>query len=86
MWAGYGIHSEDYVTGAASDETQEYISNIPGTAERLETFIHRHWSWSVKVSHCHLDRTFGDDDNQTTDRKAACNLGIQRKFVFSLIP
>jgi hypothetical protein len=78
----YDIHSEDCVTGAVSDETLYYISNIHDTAERLGTFIHRHWS--VEVFHWHLDRTFGDDDNQTTDRKAACNLGIVKKFVFSL--
>ena len=87
-WAGlctlvrYDIHSEDCVTGAVSDETRYYISNISDTAEKLGNFIHRHWS--VEVLHWHLDRTFGDDDNQTTDRTAACNLGIMKKFVYSL--
>jgi predicted transposase YbfD/YdcC len=78
----YDIDSEDCVTGAVSHESRYYISNIVDTAEKLGAFIHRHWS--VEVFHWHLDRTFGDDDNQTTNRKAACNLGIMKKFVYSL--
>ncbi|MGB4408155.1 MAG: hypothetical protein WBI82_14940 [Sphaerochaeta sp.] len=38
----------------------------------------------VEGFHLYLDRTFGDDGNQTTNRKASCNLGIMKKFVFSL--
>ena len=38
----------------------------------------------VEAFHLHLDLTFGDDGNQTTHRKASCNLGIMKKFVFSL--
>ena len=78
----YDIDSEDCVTGAVSHESRYYISNITDTAKKLGNFIHRHWS--VEVFHWHLDRTFGDDDNQTTNRKAACNLGILKKFVYSL--
>ncbi len=65
-------------------EKRYYISSLGVNIGVFEETIRGHWSIENKV-HWHLDFTFRQDDNTTTNKKALLNLEIIHKFVLAIL-
>lgn len=65
-------------------ENRYYISSKQVNIKEFSIATREHWSVENKV-HWHLDFTFCQDDNKTTDKKALLNLEIVHKFVLAVL-
>ena len=65
-------------------EYRYYISSLLVDISLFETATRGHWNVENKV-HWHLDFTFRQDANTTTNRKALMNLEIIHKFILHLL-
>ena len=65
-------------------EKRYYISSRNTNIEEFEKGIRGHWSIENKV-HWHLDFTFKQDKNKTTNKKALLNLEIIHKFCLATL-
>lgn len=64
-------------------EYRYFISSLPGETETLAKAVRGHWS--VEIMHWYLDVTFREDANTTTDKVAAQNHNIIRKWCLSIL-
>jgi predicted transposase YbfD/YdcC len=64
---------------ALSRETHYYLSSLAGDAAHHADLIRGHWSVE-NTCHYTLDVTFGEDDCQVRDRRAAHNLCVLREL------
>lgn len=67
--------------------TTEYRYYISSKQVNIKEFIiatRQHWAVENKI-HWHLDFTFCQDDNKTTNKKALLNLEIIHKFVLAIL-
>lgn len=65
-------------------ENRYYISSKQVNIKEFSIVTRQHWSIENKV-HWHLDFTFRQDDNHTTNKKALLNLEIIHKFVLAIL-
>lgn len=65
-------------------EKRYYISSIEVQIEQFSEAIRNHWLVENNI-HWHLDFTFRQDDNTTTNKKALLNLEIIHKFVLGVL-
>ena len=65
-------------------ENRYYISSKQVNIKEFSIATRQHWSIENKV-HWHLDFTFRQDDNHTTNKKALLNLEIIHKFVLAIL-
>lgn len=65
-------------------ENRYYISSKQVNIKEFSIATRQHWAVENKV-HCHLDFTFCQDDNKTTNKKALLNLEIIHKFVLAIL-
>jgi predicted transposase YbfD/YdcC len=72
----------DTQTGADSVEIRYFISSVTD-AELCAEAIRGHWSVE-NVLHWHLDASFGDDADMTTDKKAYYNFTAMRRMALAL--
>jgi predicted transposase YbfD/YdcC len=72
----------DTATGEVKTERRLYISSVKD-AELCAEAIRGHWSVENKL-HWHLDFSFGDDDDATTDKNAYDNLALFRRMALTL--
>jgi predicted transposase YbfD/YdcC len=72
----------DTATGEVTKERRLFISSIKD-AELCAEAIRGHWSVENKL-HWHLDVSFGDDDDMTTDKNAYQNFALFRKMTLTI--
>ena len=65
-------------------ENRYYISSKQVNIKEFSIATRGHWEVENKV-HWHLDFTFCQDDNKTTNKKALLNLEIIHKFVLAVL-
>ena len=65
-------------------EERYYISSRQVNISEFNNATRKHWNIENKV-HWHLDFTFCQDDNSTTNKKALLNLEIIHKFVLAVL-
>ncbi len=65
-------------------ENRYYISSKYVDIAEFNTVTRGHWNIENKI-HWHLDFTFCQDDNRTTNKKALLNLEIIHKFVLGVL-
>ena len=65
-------------------EKRYYITSRTVDAKTIEEIIRGHWSVENKI-HFHLDYTFSQDKNKTTNKNALINLEIIHKFVLACL-
>ena len=65
-------------------EKRYYISSRSVNAEELEKAVRAHWNIENKI-HFHLDVTFCQDKNRTSNKNALLNLEIIHKFVLGCL-
>ena len=65
-------------------ENRYYISSKAVNIKEFSIATRQHWAIENKV-HWHLDFTFCQDDNKTTNKKALLNLEIIHKFVLGIL-
>lgn len=65
-------------------ENRYYISSKQVNIKEFSIATRGHWEVENKV-HWHLDFTFCQDDNKTTNKKALLNLEIIHKFVLAIL-
>lgn len=65
-------------------EERYYISSLNVDVKRFSKIIRSHWSVENKI-HWHLDYTFNQDRNKTTNKNALLNLEIIHKFVLAVL-
>ena len=73
-----GIHKKPKV------EMRYYISSLKVSINLFSKAIRNHWSVENKL-HWHLDFTFKQDENTTTNKKALFNLELINKFCLGLL-
>ena len=78
-----GERTEIQREGKTEEETRYYISSLSGDIETFSRAVRVHWS--VESMHWHLDVTFREDANTTTDKVAAENQNIIRKWCLSIL-
>lgn len=72
----------DLQTGVDSVETRYFISSVTDAGLCAES-IRGHWAVE-NVLHWHLDVSFADDADMTTDKNAYCNFTAMRRMVLTL--
>lgn len=65
-------------------EMRYYISNLYCNIELFSKAIRNHWSVENKL-HWHLDFTFKQDENTTSNKKALMNLELINKFCLAIL-
>lgn len=65
-------------------EEKYYISSLNVDIKRFSKIVRSHWSIENKI-HWHLDYTFKQDRNKTTNKNALLNLEIIHKFVLAIL-
>ncbi len=65
-------------------EKRYYISSLNVNIVDFSNAIRNHWSVENKL-HWHLDFTFKEDDNTTTNKQALMNLQIVNKFILGIL-
>ncbi len=65
-------------------EKRYYVSSKLVNIREFSIATRGHWAVENKI-HWHLDFTFCQDDNKTTNKKALLNLEIAHKFVLSIL-
>lgn len=65
-------------------EERYYISSLNVDIKKFSKIIRSHWSIENKI-HWHLDYTFNQDRNKTTNKNALLNLEIIHKFVLAVL-
>lgn len=65
-------------------EYRYYISNKQVNIKEFSITTRQHWTVGNKI-HWHLDFTFRQDNNTTTNKKALLNLEIIHKFVLAVL-
>ncbi len=65
-------------------ENRYYISSKSVNIKEFSIATRQHWAIENKI-HWHLDFTFCQDDNKTTNKKALLNLEIVHKFVLGIL-
>ena len=65
-------------------EYRYYISSKQVNIKEFSIATRQHWAVENKV-HWHLDFTFRQDNNTTTNKKALLNLEIIHKFVLAVL-
>lgn len=65
-------------------EERYYISSLNVDVKKFSKIIRSHWSIENKI-HWHLDYTFNQDRNKTTNKNALLNLEIIHKFVLAVL-
>ena len=65
-------------------EYRYYISSKLVNIKEFSIATRQHWSVENKI-HWHLDFTFSQDKNTTTNKKALLNLEIIHKFVLAVL-
>lgn len=65
-------------------EYRYYISSLFLNIELFSNAIRNHWSVENKL-HWHLDFTFKQDNNTTTNKKALMNLELVKKFCLGIL-
>lgn len=78
----YEKHTYNVITGAENTETRCYITSIRDV-ELCAEAIRGHWAVENKL-HWHLDYSFDEDDNTTTDKNAFNNFSMLNKMALSL--
>jgi len=78
----YEKHTCNIITGVENTETRYYITSLRD-AELCAEAIRGHWAVENKL-HWHLDYSFDEDDNTTTDKNAFNNLSMLNKLALSL--
>ena len=78
----YESETEDLVTGKKTFERRYYISSLTNVDVCVDA-IRGHWSIENQL-HWHLDVSFGEDRNSTTDKNAFNNLSIINKISLTL--
>jgi len=71
-------------TGKVSAEIHYYITSAKDSCEFLASCIRKHWNVENKL-HWSLDVSFREDSNRTTDKNAALNLSVLRKFALNIL-
>lgn len=74
---------DDGKTKKPKIEMRYYISNLLINIELFSKSIRNHWSVENKL-HWHLDFTFKQDNNSTTNKKALFNLELVNKFCLGI--
>jgi predicted transposase YbfD/YdcC len=69
--------------GVTTSETRYFISSLPKDIKEAAHAIRSHWM--VESYHWHLDVTFREDANHTTEKTAAFNLNIMRKMALNTL-
>jgi predicted transposase YbfD/YdcC len=69
--------------GVATTETRYFISSLLKDVVEIARSIRSHWM--VESYHWHLDVTFREDANQTTEKAAAYNLNIMKKMALNTL-
>ncbi|GHU68890.1 putative transposase [Clostridia bacterium] len=72
----------DPATGGVTKERRLFISSVKD-AELCAEAIRGHWSVE-NILHWHLDASFGDDDDMTTDRNAYMNFSQFRRMALAM--
>jgi predicted transposase YbfD/YdcC len=72
----------DTQTGETTEERRLFISSVKD-AELCAEAIRGHWSVENRL-HWHLDFSFGDDDDMTTDKNAYQNFSVFRRMALTL--
>lgn len=78
----YEKHTYNVITGAENTETRCYITSLRDV-ELCAEAIRGHWAVENKL-HWHLDYSFDEDDNTTTDKNAFNNFSMLNKMALSL--
>jgi predicted transposase YbfD/YdcC len=65
-------------------EYRYYISSKQVNIKEFSIVMREHWNIENKI-HWHLDFTFRQDNNTTTNKKALLNLEIIYKFVLAVL-
>jgi predicted transposase YbfD/YdcC len=78
----YEKHIHDHQTGKDSIELRYFISSVTDVALCAEA-IRGHWSVE-NLLHWHLDASFADDDDMTTDKNAYMNFSAMRRMALTL--
>ena len=65
-------------------EYRYYISSKQVNIKEFSIATRQHWSVENKI-HWHLDFTFRQDNNSTTNKKALLNLEIIHKFILAIL-
>jgi predicted transposase YbfD/YdcC len=73
----------DTATGEVTKERRLFISSVTD-AELCAEAIRGHWAVENRL-HWHLDVSFGDDDDMTTDKNAYQNFSLFRKMALTLL-
>lgn len=81
---GMVIREVEYLSEAAKKtiERAHYIGSVDDVRD-FEKGARNHWG--VESMHWSLDVTFGDDDNQTREIRAAQNLSLIKRIVFNVL-
>ena len=69
--------------GKKRKEMRYYISSMEKDIETVSRAVRGHWN--IESMHWHLDVTFREDANHTTDKMAARNHNIMRKWCLSIL-
>ncbi len=80
------ILTRNTITEADGKETMEkryFISSLPTDIEESERAVRGHWM--IESYHLHLDVTFREDGNHTSEKQAAYNLNIIRKLSLNIL-
>ena len=75
---------EDIYKEVTTVEKRYYITSKKVNAKVIEEIIRGHWSVENKI-HFHLDFTFCQDKNKTTNKNALINLEVIHKFVLACL-
>ena len=78
----YEKHTFHIITGVENTETRFYITSLRDVELCAES-IRGHWAVENKL-HWHLDYSFDEDDNTTTDKNAFNNFSMLNKMALSL--
>ena len=69
--------------GEITTEVRYFISSLPLDIDEVARAIRSHWM--VESYHWHLDVTFREDANHTTEKDAAYNLNIIKKMAINTL-
>jgi predicted transposase YbfD/YdcC len=76
--------SERTVHGETSTEVRYFIGSKKASARYYGNALRHHWGIENNL-HWQLDVNFGEDQNRTTERTAAQNLGLLRRLAVTLL-
>jgi len=87
QWAGLKavamVESSRHIKGKTSVERRYYLSSI-SDPKKIAQAIREHWRIENQ-QHWVLDVQFGEDDNQTSAKHAASNLGVIRRMALNMM-